>query len=278
MIIDSRIRPPFGGFLNLNPYNPNIVGPLAKALGLKTAISGKNRSADEMVTEMKAAGIDKGIIVGRQSPKSGSLPNDDIVTFLSQYPGKFIGIGGIHPLPLDNAIKEIERCIKVLNFAGIALEPGVASPPMFPNDKNFYPIYDTCQKFEIPVFMTISGWFGPNIGYSDPIFIDQVAADFPNLKIVVAHAAYPFVTTMLFSALRRPNIYLLPDLYVPYVPGGNEYVVAANLFLEDRLLFGSAYPIASFESILDGYRKMPFKKVVLEKVLYHNAARLFKME
>ena len=57
MIIDSRIHPPFGGFLNLNPYNFDIVDSLAKKLGLTAAISGKNRSVDEMMAEMKAAQI-----------------------------------------------------------------------------------------------------------------------------------------------------------------------------------------------------------------------------
>ncbi len=279
MIIDARIRPPFGGFLNLTvPYNFDIfdIVSFSKSLGLEPAKSGEHKTVDEMIAEMKVADVVKGILVGRQCADYGSVPNDDIKTFINKYPGQFIGIAGIHPLPLDNALEEIDRCIKVCKFAGISLEPGVTSPPMYPNDKTYYPIYYTCQKLEIPVYITVSGLAGPNIGYSDPKYIDQVAVDFPKLKIVVAHAAYPYVHTMLYAAWMRPNIYLLPDIYVN-MPGGNEFAVAANLFLEDRLLFGSAYPVASFESIIATYRKMPFKKGVLEKVLYHNAARLFKI-
>ena len=279
MVIDARVRPPFGEFLNMTiPFNFDVVEPLSKSLGLQAAKSGKNKSVDEMMAEMKAAGIVKAIIVGRQSPQFGSVKNDETADLVSKYPRKLLGIGGIHPLPIENAIDEIERCIKKLKFAGIALEPGAASPPMYPNDKSIYPIYYTCQQYDIPIYITVSGFVGPNIGFSDPKFIDQVAVDFPKLKIIVAHAAYPHLHTMLYSAMLRPNIYLLPDLYLPNMPGGNEYVVAANLFLEDRLIFGSAYPIASFDSILDGYRKMPFKKKVLEKVLYHNAAKLFKID
>ena len=71
---------------------------------------------------------------------------------------------------------------------------------------------------------------------------------------------------------------LLPDLYLPYVPWGSEYVHAANEFLSEQMLFGSAYPVASFSSILEGYRKAPFEKDVLEKVLYQNAVRLLGLE
>jgi len=279
MIIDARIRPPFGGFLDLVvPFNFDIVSPLAKSLGLEAAKSGQTKSPDQMLSEMKEAGITKGVIVGRQSPQFGSVPNDDVAAFVKKYPGQFIGIGGIHPLPLENALTEVERCIKVLKFAGIALEPGAASPSMYPNDRNFYPIYHACQKLEIPVYLTVSGFVGPHMGYSDPVYIDQVAVSFPKLKIVIAHAAYPFLHTMLYCSWIRPNVYLLPDLYPPYMPGGHEFANAANLFLEDRLIFGSAYPVASFKSIVEGYKKMPFKKGVLDKVFYHNAARLFKME
>ena len=236
MIIDARIRPPFGGFLDMAiPYNIDIIAPFSKGLGLEVAKSGKNKSVDEMIAEMKAADVVKGILVGRQSPGFGSAKNEDIATLINKYPGRFVGIGGIHPLPLDNALKEIDRCINVLKFAGVALEPGVASPPMYPDDKNYYPIYHTCQELEIPVYLTVSGFVGPNIGYSDPVHVDQVAADFPKLQIIVAHAAYPYVHQMLYSAWYRPNIYLCPDLYVN-MPGLNEFVVAANLFLEDTVI------------------------------------------
>lgn len=278
MIIDARVRPPYGGYVNMTiPYNFEVVEPLSKSLGLEAAGSGKNKSVDEMMMEMKAAGIVKAIIVGRQSPQFGSVRNDEIADLVSKYPETLVGIGGVHPLPIDNAINEIEKCIKKWKFAGIALEPGAASPPMYPNDRNIYPIYHVCQQYKIPIYITVSGFVGPHIGFSDPKFIDQVAVDFPRLRMVIAHAAYPHLHTMLYAAMLRPNIYLLPDLYLPYMPGGDTYVVAANQFLEDRMIFGSAYPIASFDSILNGYKKMAFKKGVLEKVLYHNAAKLFNM-
>lgn len=279
MIIDARVRPPIGDFLEMQmPYNVKAVEPFSKLLGLEYARSGKNQSITEMLEEMKAAGIVKGVIVGRQSPQFGSVRNDHIADLLKKYPEQLIGIGGVHPLPLDNALKEIEYCIKTLKFAGIAIEPGAASPAMFPNDRHYYPIYHYCQELGIILYMTVSGFVGPDISFSDPIYIDQVAVDFPSLKIVIAHAAYPHLHTMLYSALLRPNLYLLPDLYLPNMPGGVEYAVAANQFLEDRLIFGSAYPIGSFETVIAGYRKMPFKKAVLEKVLYKNAETLFGLK
>ena len=119
---------------------------------------------------------------------------------------------------------------------------------------------------------------GPNVGYAEPAHIDAVAAQFPDLKIIVAHASYPLVREILGVAFWRPNVLLLPDLYLPKCPWGNEYVQAANEYLEDQVIFGSAYPITSFAEMVEGYRKMSFRSETLEKVLYTNASRLLGME
>ncbi len=279
MIIDSRVRPPIGGFLDMvYPYDFSKVDPLAATLGLEPAESGRNRSVEQMMEEMRQAGVVKGVLMGRQCHEWGSVDNDDIAALVRQHPDHFVAFGGVHPLPIDEALDEVDRCVNELGFLGVAVEPGTSSPPMYPDDAALYPLYHHCQKIGVPLVMTVSGLVGPNIGYALPVHIDKVAAAFPDLTLIIAHAAFPWVTAMLGSALYRPNIYLIPDIYLPHMPGGEEYVRAANTFMQDRLLFGSAYPIASFSSILDGYRKMPFEKDVLEKVLYGNAARLFGLE
>ena len=282
MIIDGRIRPAVGGFLEMPiPFDPASMEPFSKSLGLEFARSAKNRSISEMISEMKEAGIEKGVLVGRQSPGFGtgigSKINDDIAELISKHPDRFVGIGGVHPLPIKNAMEEIVRCIDDLKFSGVALEPGVASTPMYPNDKKMYPIYDFCQERNIPIYLTVSGFVGPNIGFSDPAYVDEVAADFPKLEIIVAHAAYPYVHQMLYSALLRPNINLILDLYVN-MPGAQEFVTATNLFLQDKLIFASAYPIGSFGSIIESYNKLKIKENVIEKVMYKNIARLLKID
>ena len=282
MIIDGRIRPAVGGFLEMPiPFNPEAMEPFSKKLGLNFANSAKNKSISEMISEMKEAGIDMGVLVGRQSPGFGtgvgSKINDDIAALISKYPDRFVGIGGIHPMPTKNAIMEIKRCIEELKFVGVALEPGVAATPLYPNDRKMYPIYDFCQEIKIPIYLTVSGFVGPNIGFSDPAYVDQVAGDFPDLEIIVAHAAYPYVHPMLYSALLRPNINLILDLYVN-MPGAQEFVTAANLFLQDKLIFASAYPIGSFDSIMESYKRLKLKDDVREKVMYKNIARLLKID
>lgn len=278
MIIDARVRPPFGQFLKtMIPYNLPLVEPLVKRLGFSLPESARQHSVDGMLREMKESGIVKGIIAGRASPLWGAVPNDEIQIFIKKYPETFIGLAGIHPLPIEAATKEVERCINELGFRGITLEPGAANPPMYPNDETLYPVYYICQKLKVAIMMTISGLVGPDIGYAMPTYIDKVAVDFPDLPLIIAHAAYPWVTAMLGVALYRPNVFLLPDVYLPYMPGGEEYVRAANQYMQDQMLFGSAYPLASFSSIIEGYKKMPFEKKVLEKVFYENAARLFNV-
>ena len=115
---------------------------------------------------------------------------------------------------------------------------------------------------------------GPNVGYANPQHIDSLAMQFSELRIIVAHASYPLVREILGVAFWRPNVFLLPDLYLPKCPWGDEYVQGANEFLEDQVIFGSAYPITSFKEMVEGYKKMSFRSEVLQKVLYTNAAKL----
>jgi predicted TIM-barrel fold metal-dependent hydrolase len=118
--------------------------------------------------------------------------------------------------------------------------------------------------------------YGKNIRFDHPADIQDVARDFPDLQLVAGHGCYPWVTEIIGVALKHPNVHLCPDVYM-FLPGGNQYVEAANTFLQDQLMFGTAYPYRPLGETVDLYMKLGLNEQSLKKTLYDNAAKLLKI-
>ena len=139
-------------------------------------------------------------------------------------------------------------------------------------------MYEHCASKGIPVLLMGGGGNGPDLSHSDPVIIDRVCGDFPNLTIINTHGGYPWVQQILFVAFKRPNLYLCPDMYMFNVPGVSDYVMAANSFMRDRIVFGTAYPFVGFKEGVEAFCALPFKPEVLPGLLYKNAARALKLD
>ena len=118
---------------------------------------------------------------------------------------------------------------------------------------------------------------GPNIDDTHPKHIQPVAVDFPHLKIVCGHACWPYASEMLGIAYRHENVFVSPDAYI-FMPGGELFVQAAKGFLQDQLLYGSAYSLRELDKCLDAYLALGLPDKILEKTLGLNAARVLKIE
>ena len=118
---------------------------------------------------------------------------------------------------------------------------------------------------------------GPDISYCHPVHVERVAVDFPSLALIIRHACWPWVLEACGVAFRRRNIYLIPDAYGVSMPGYTHWVEAANTYLSDRLLFGTAFPIVPLKPMVRAFRKLPFRDGVREKIEYQNAARLLEL-
>lgn len=276
MVIDFRLRPPLKGFLSLIVYaNRERNAERARKAGLEPAPSVLQRSPELLFQEMEEAGVSRGVVLGRQAGGTwGSVSNDDVAEIVRQYPDKFVGIGSIDPSDMESALAECDRAILKLGLRGLVMDPGMHTPPMYVSDRRLYPIYRRCQELGVPMVLMSGGSAGPDLSYAMPVWIDQVAAEFPRLQIVAAHGCWPWGTELVGAAFRRPNLYISPDRYLVNMPGTLDYVQAANYYLEDRFLFGSAYPALPLKGAVEAYRALPFTPRALEKLLYTNAARL----
>ena len=242
-------------------------------------------SIEEFVDQLNIMGVEKAVIfnLDEETPSGiAGLPNDYYAEIVRRFPDKFIGIAGIDPLKKKKAIQEIKRSFE-LGLRGIAIRPFMFQ--IRPTDKKMYPIYDKCVELDIPI------WFHISINYSTntmeverPIYLDIVAQDFPELKIIAGHGGWPWINEMVAVAWRNPNIYIDIASYLPkYIgmkgTGWEPLIHYGNSVIQDRILFGSTWLFMgmSIKQLADEVMKLPLKEEVKEKWLYRNAARLFEL-
>ncbi len=267
LVVDFRIRPPFKGFLTTANYK-----------------GADPPSIEAFMREMDQAGIDRAVILGRQTPPSmryrgswglpyGSVPNDDIAELVERYPDRLLAFAGIDGATGDAALLEIERCRK-LGFSGIALDNGWGDPPLNDDDPSLFPIYEKCQADKLVVALTNSIAVGPDMDYCKPIHVQRLGNRFRELKIVVPHAFWPWVSLACAAALRNPNLFLIPDYYIG-MPGATEYVDWANGRLSKQILFASSYPGSGLVEAIETYAKLGFASDDIRgQVMGANAAGL----
>lgn len=272
-VIDFRLRPPVKGFLDMVMYaKAERRDGITRMHGMEPAVSAQDKSMDMLLAEMDAAGVTSGVVMGRYSGLYGSVSNHDVAAVVQAWPGRFIGIGSVDPSSRRKAIAQIDEALS-LGLKGINLEPGSYPEAMYADDRRLYPIYAYCEDKGIPVSVMAGGSAGPDLSYTNPIHIDRVAGDFPDLRIAITHGAWPWVHQILHVAFRRPNVYLSPDQYLCGMPGSDDYVRAANGFLSERFLFASSYPFIGVKCYADWFRALPIRPELLPKLMYENAAR-----
>jgi predicted TIM-barrel fold metal-dependent hydrolase len=271
-IIDFRVRPPLKGFLDMVMYsNGERRDRFTRQLGLEPAPSAVQRSMPLLLEEMKAASVVHGVITGRTSDFLGSVSNADVAAIVREYPGRFSAIAAIDPTQRKAAIAQIDSALSD-GFLGVTIEPGAYPVPIYADDRRLYPIYAHLEDRNVPVVIMTGGNAGPDLSYSNPIQLDRVAADFPNLRIAVSHGNWPWVSEILHVAFRRSNVYVSPDMYLYNMPGMDDYLKAANGFLAERFIFATAYPLVPLQAYAEWFVKLPLKPENMEKCVYRNAA------
>ena len=277
-IIDFRLRPPLPGYLETAMYaNAPRRDRFTRQLGLEPAQSATHRSMAECLQEMDAAGVTIGVMPARYSGYLGSTSNEAVKAIMDAHPGRFVGLAAIDPTERRKAIRDIDACV-AMGFCGVNIEPGAYPVPMYPDDARLYPVYAHCEDRRLPVVLMAGGNGGPDLSYSDPEHVDRVAADFPELPIVVSHGGWPWVHQILHVAYRRANVHVSPDMYLSNMPGMADYIAAAKGFLQDRFIYGSSYPLTPLRQYADWFGTLGFTPEIHAKLTWSNAAALLGLE
>jgi uncharacterized protein len=162
---------------------------------------------------------------------------------------------------------------------GLAMEP--FEYHLRANDRRFYPLYSKCVELDIPVNLHCSINFSTmsRMDYGKPIYLDDVAVDFPELKIIAMTSGWPWVSELIGVAWRHPNVYIETAAVRPrYLAmpntGWGELMHYGNTVIQDKILFSSSWPLLPIERTIQEIRELPLKGSVMDKWLYGNAARL----
>jgi predicted TIM-barrel fold metal-dependent hydrolase len=198
-----------------------------------------------------------------------------------RFPDVFICWASVDPHKGRIAVKELERAVTRLGLRGLKLHP--TCQRFFPNDEAYYPLWEKAQELQIPVLFH-SGHTGIGAGppggpglklkYSRPIpYLDDVAADFPNLTIIGAHPSWPWQEEMLSVAMHKGNVYIDLSGWSPkyFAPSLIQY---SNTLLQDKVLFGSDFPVISPERWMKDFAAAGFREEVRPKIMLDNAVRL----
>jgi predicted TIM-barrel fold metal-dependent hydrolase len=211
---------------------------------------------------------------------SPGVGNDYVAEVQQRFPDVLIGWASVDPWQGRAAINELERAVTELGLRGLKLHP--ITQAFFPDDQRFYPLWAKAAELGIPVIFHTGhtgvgagapGGTGLKLKYARPIHLDDVAADFPTLTIIGAHPSWPWQDEMLSVALHKANVYFDLSGWSPkyFSPSLIQY---ANTLLQNKVLFGSDFPVISPERWLADFEAAPFRDEVRPKILLENARRV----
>jgi predicted TIM-barrel fold metal-dependent hydrolase len=274
MIIDFRLRPPYEGYLGTQMYSAQTIGWINRVIATNMPdgpVAALESSMPKLLQEMDQAGVTTGVTLGRHRPGT-EIPNEVLLRLTREYPGRFIALASVDVTDTQHGMAMIDQAVGDYKFPGISLDLSVLN--MRVDDKRVYPIYEHCAKHGCCVAITLSMLGAQEFELIDPADLDRAARDFPKVNFVSAHGSYPYVLEVIGVAMKRENVWLSPDMYMTHTPGGHLYVEAAQGYLQDRTLFGTAYPYTPLQDTVDRFMRLPFTDAVREKVLHANAQRL----
>jgi len=225
---------------------------------------------------MDEAGIDYAVILAELAPiTTGIADNAYVAEFCSHSP-RLIPFASINPYTCTYPAEELERLVRDQGFRGLKLYPTYQH--YYPNDAHIYPLYAKAQELGIPVSLHIGSsiFGGARIKYGDPITMDDVAVDFPELVLLMCHSGRPFWYDKAFALARlHENLYmevsgLPPHRLLDYFPELER--------LAHKVIYGSDWPgVPTIKENIQAIKGLDMGEEAKGKILGENAARLLNI-
>jgi predicted TIM-barrel fold metal-dependent hydrolase len=222
------------------------------------------------------------VVFSVDGDKSSSrrVTNEEVAELAHQHSDVAIPFASINPHRGAEGVHLARRLIRDHGVKGFKFHPSVQD--FYPNDRMAYPLYEAIAEAKLPALFH-TGQTGVGAGtragggirlkYSNPMLLDDVAADFPDMPIVLAHPSFPWQEEALSVATHKPQVYIdlsgwSPKYFPPIL------VQYANTLLKDKILFGSDYPVIDPERWMAEFEKLGIKPEVRPLILKENAAKL----
>ena len=209
------------------------------------------------------------------------VSNDSVAEFAAANSDIAIAFASIDPTRGPEAVREARRLVASGGIMGLKLHPPLQQ--FFPNDPIAYPLYEVFAEARLPILFhtghsgigtNMPGGGGIRLKYGNPMYIDDVAVDFPDLPIIMAHPSFPWQDEAISICLHKPTVYIDLSGWSPkyFSPTLLQY---ANTLLKTKVLFGSDYPLITPDRWLADFEKIAIRDEVRPLILKENAIRLF---
>lgn len=229
-------------------------------------------SLEEMYEELDRSQIDLALVSG-----GPATPASEVFKTLDARPDDTVGVVWVDPTQgIMNALRDLESIVADHRVCGVKLEPFYLRRD--PTDRVFYPLYAKCEELGLTLQTQVGGT-GPLFPSSTgrPLHIDEVALDFPGLRIVCGHVGSPWAEEMIHVAWKHENVYIDTSARLPrhFEPG---FATFLRSYGQDKCLFGTDWPLLDFDSTLAQVDAMDLKPDVRKKFLAANAIKAFGLD
>ncbi len=211
--------------------------------------------------------------------RPGGVSNDELIEAASKNNDIMIPFVMVDPWRGKAGAREAQRLID-LGARGFKFHP--LTQAFFPNERRFYELYEVLAANKVPALFHTGqtavgqgapGGGGVHLKYGNPMFLDDVAVDFPEMPIIMAHPSFPWQDEAISVALHKPQVYIDLSGWSPkYFPP--QLVQYANTLLKNKVLFGSDHPMITTDRWLADAGSAGFREEVMPLILKENAARL----
>jgi predicted TIM-barrel fold metal-dependent hydrolase len=229
------------------------------------------------IETMDQAGVGVGLLAAWWGPQGALIDNDEVASFVGEHPGRLLGIASVDLYRPMEAVRELRRCVRQRGFRGLRIVPWLWGLP--PDDRRYYPLYAECIELDIPFCLQI-GHTGP-LMTSEPgrpiPYLENVALEFPELRIVAGHIGAPWTQEIISLATKFPNLYIdtsaykaarFPEDFVSFMRGRGAR----------KVMFGTNYPMLTAAACLEGLASLGLGEEATELFLHQNARRVFRID
>lgn len=239
---------------------------------------------EDYIGRMDRAGIERSLLVAVRAGDlmvrgSFEITYERVHEVCARYPARFSGLAGVDPTRGMAGLRELEVAVRDYGFVGAHLYPhwfGLA-----PDHAKYYPYYAKCCDLDIPIMMQV----GQNLVYSRerrlpsvgrPITLDQVAIDFPELKLIGIHIGVPWTSEMIAMAWKHANVYVGMDAYAPrHWPA--EMVRYLDSYGRGKVMFGTDWPVIDPERAMAEVADLGLRPAAMDALLRDTALRVFRL-
>jgi len=239
---------------------------------------------DGYIAEMDQAGVAmSGLIANVSANGIGGEEHfvraEELSPFLKKYPDRYFGWVGINPLRKMEMVRYIEYAVKELGFKGVHVYPHWFGVPI--NDRIYYPIYAKCCELGIPITLQV-GTHSMRSGakcVGRPILLDDVAFDFPDLKLIGLHLGAPWLEEMVMLAKAYEHVYIIADAHPPSTWGKPllDYIAERDWANKDgshKVMWGTDWPVQTVAKSLAEVDALGFDPEVKARLIGGNARRI----